>query len=181
MDSGGGVSIAMPQPYAYLSDVSDDEWAFCVGYLALVREDAPQRKHDLRAVSDALRHDTRTGAPWRYFPGDFPLWQAVQHQGERRIGAGVFGAMATPSGPPPGGSTAATPTRRRSSSTAGRRRRRRRAAPELGTTAPSGGRAWRSTAAWAFERLPETLAGLRFLAFAALLLRQLANPGVLGR
>ena len=31
-----------------------------------------------------------------------------------------------------------------------------------------------------YERLPETLAGLRFLAFAALLLRQLANLGVLG-
>ena len=31
-----------------------------------------------------------------------------------------------------------------------------------------------------YERLPQTLAGLHFLAFVALLLRQLANQGVLG-
>ncbi|GAB5550245.1 MAG: IS5 family transposase [Sandaracinaceae bacterium] len=84
----------MPQPYSYPSDVSDDEWAFCVGYLALVREDAPQRKHDLRAVFDALRYITRTGAPWRYLPGDFPPWQAVQQQAGRWTKAGVFEAMA---------------------------------------------------------------------------------------
>ena len=84
----------MPKSYAYPSDVSDGEWAFCAGYLALVREDAPQRKHDLRAVFDALRHNARTGAPWRYLPGDSPPWQAVQQQGERWIRAGVFEAMA---------------------------------------------------------------------------------------
>ena len=78
----------------YPSDVSDDEWAFCLGYLALVREDAPQRKHDLRRVFDALRYITHTGAPWRYLPGDFPPWQAVQQQSERWIKAGVFEAMA---------------------------------------------------------------------------------------
>ena len=84
----------MPKPYAYPSDVSDDEWAFCAGYLALVREDAPQRTHDLRAVFDALRYTTRTGAPWRYLPGDFPPWAAVQQQAERWTRAGVFEAMA---------------------------------------------------------------------------------------
>lgn len=84
----------MPQPYSYPSDVSDDEWAFCVGYLALVREDAPQRKHDLRAVFDALRYITRTGAPWRYLPGDFPPWPAVQQQAQRWTRAGAFEAMA---------------------------------------------------------------------------------------
>ncbi len=84
----------MPQPYDYPSDVSDDEWAFCVGYLALVREQAPQRKHDLRAVFDALRYITRTGAAWRYLPGDFPPWAAVQQQAQRWTRAGVFEAMA---------------------------------------------------------------------------------------
>jgi len=49
----------------------------------LVREDAPQRKHDLRAVFDGLRDLTRTNAPWRYLSGDFPPWQAVQQQAER--------------------------------------------------------------------------------------------------
>lgn len=84
----------MPTPHTYPSDVSDDEWAFCAGYLALVREDAPQRKHDLRRVFNALRYITRTGAPWCYLPGDFPPWQAVQQQAQRWIAAGVFEAMA---------------------------------------------------------------------------------------
>src|SRR5215212_11268521 len=34
----------------YPSDVSDEEWAFVAPYLALVREDAPQRNHDLRVL-----------------------------------------------------------------------------------------------------------------------------------
>jgi transposase len=34
---------------SYPSDVSDEEWAFCVPYLTLMKEDAPQRKHALRA------------------------------------------------------------------------------------------------------------------------------------
>jgi len=34
----------------YPSDVSDEEWAFMAPYLALVREDAPQREYDLREV-----------------------------------------------------------------------------------------------------------------------------------
>ncbi len=78
----------------YPSDVSDDEWAFAAPYLALVREDAPQRKHDLRRTFDALRYLTRTGAPWRYLPGDFPPWEAVFQQTRRWIRAGVFEHMA---------------------------------------------------------------------------------------
>jgi hypothetical protein len=35
----------------YPSDVSDEEWAFVVLYLALVREDAPQRNHAICAMS----------------------------------------------------------------------------------------------------------------------------------
>src|ERR687883_502915 len=52
----------------YPSDVTDDEWAFAAPYLALVREDAPQRVHDLRAVFNALRWPVKTGAPWRCLP-----------------------------------------------------------------------------------------------------------------
>jgi transposase len=78
----------------YPSDVSDDEWAFCALYLALVREDAPQRKHDLRRSFDGLRYITRTGAPWRYLPGDVPPHDAVFQQAQRWIRAGVFERMA---------------------------------------------------------------------------------------
>src|SRR5258708_15113647 len=77
-------------PKSYPSDVTDDEWAFVAPYLCLMRLDAPQRDHDLRAVFNGLRYLVRTGAPWRYLPGDFPPWAAVYQQTQRWIKAGCF-------------------------------------------------------------------------------------------
>ncbi len=53
----------MPNGKSYPTDVSDEEWAFVAPYLALVREDAPQRTHNLREVFNALRWIVRAGAP----------------------------------------------------------------------------------------------------------------------
>src|SRR5215213_5438553 len=53
--------MATRKPYP--SDVSDEEWEFVAPYLALVREDAPQRNHDLREVFNGLRWVVRTGSP----------------------------------------------------------------------------------------------------------------------
>src|SRR5215212_5412621 len=78
---------------SYPSDVSDEEWAFVAPYLALLREDAPRRTHDLREVFDALRWLVRSGAPWRMLPHDFPPWQAVYQQTQRWLSARVFEAM----------------------------------------------------------------------------------------
>jgi len=78
---------------SYPSDVTDDEWAFVAPYLCLMRDDAPQREHDLRDVFDGLRYLVRTGAPWRYLPGDLPPWQAVYQQTRRWLDAGCFEAM----------------------------------------------------------------------------------------
>lgn len=75
---------------AYPTDVTDDEWEFLVGYLALVREDAPQRKHSLREVFNSLRYLVRTGIQWRFLPHDFPPWDAVYQQARRWLDAGVF-------------------------------------------------------------------------------------------
>jgi transposase len=77
----------------YPSDVSDEEWAFVAPYLALVREDAPQREHDLREVFNGLRWVVRTGSPWRYMPHDLPPWEAVYQQTQRWLKAGVFVEM----------------------------------------------------------------------------------------
>src|SRR5829696_8940323 len=77
----------------YPSDVSDEEWAFVAPYLALVREDAPQRTHELREVFNGLRWIVRTGSPWRYMPNDLPPWEAVYQQTQRWLKAGVFEAM----------------------------------------------------------------------------------------
>lgn len=78
----------------YPSDVTDDEWAFAAPYLTLMAEDAPQRRHDLREVFNALCWIVRTGAPWRYLPTNFPPWAAVHQQAQRWIAAGCFEAMA---------------------------------------------------------------------------------------
>jgi transposase len=83
------VSLRKPYP----TDVSDDEWAFVAPYLMLMHQDAPQRRHDLREVFNALRWIVHTGAPWRYMPGDLPPWEAVYQQTRRWLEAGCFEAM----------------------------------------------------------------------------------------
>lgn len=77
----------------YPSDVSDDEWAFVAPYLTLMKEDAPQRNHDLRAVFNGLRWIIRTGAQWRMMPNDLPPWHTVYQQAQRWIAADVFEDM----------------------------------------------------------------------------------------
>lgn len=77
----------------YPSDVSDEEWAFVAPYLTLMKQDAPQRHHDLREVFDALRWMVRSGSAWRYLPHDFPRWDVVYQQAQRWLRARVFEAM----------------------------------------------------------------------------------------
>lgn len=77
----------------YPSDVTDEEWDFVVPYLALMREDAPQREHPLRELFDGLRYVVRTGCAWRYVPNDLPPWHAIYQQTQRWIKAGVFEAI----------------------------------------------------------------------------------------
>ena len=85
--------MATPSRKPYPSDVGDEEWHFVLPYLTLMRADAPQRHHDLRAVFNALRWVVRTGAQWDYLPHEFPPHDAVYQQARRWIAAGVFAAM----------------------------------------------------------------------------------------
>lgn len=78
----------------YPTDVSDEEWEFCVPYLTLMTEEAPQREHSLRAIFNALRWMVRAGCPWRLLPHDLPPWTAVHQQTLRWIRAGCFETMA---------------------------------------------------------------------------------------
>lgn len=78
---------------AYPSDVSDNEWAFVAPYLTLMREDAPQREHELREVFNGLRWLVRAGAAWRMMPNDLPPWYTVYQQTQRWLEAEVFEAM----------------------------------------------------------------------------------------
>src|SRR6185437_76801 len=77
----------------YSTDVSDDEWAFVAPYLALIREDAPQRTHDLREVFNGLRYVVKGGVTWRLVPNDLPPWEIVYQQTQRWLRAGVFEVM----------------------------------------------------------------------------------------
>ena len=79
---------------AYPSAVTDEEWAFCVSYLTLMKEDAPQREHSLRELFNGLRWLARTGSPWRLMPHDLPPWHAVNQQTRRWVRAGCFETMA---------------------------------------------------------------------------------------
>jgi transposase len=78
----------------YPSDVSDQEWEFCAPYLTLMDPEAPQRRHCLRALFNALRYLAKTGVQWRYLPENFPPYHAVYQQAQRWIRAGVLEAMA---------------------------------------------------------------------------------------
>ena len=82
-----------PRYDPYPSDVSDEEWTFVAPYLALNREDSEHRRHDLRAVFNAVRWLVRTGASWRMMPHEFPPWPVVYQQTQRWVRAGCFEAM----------------------------------------------------------------------------------------
>ena len=79
---------------SYPSDVTDEEWEFCAPYLMLMKEEAPQREHSLRAVFNAMRYMVRTGCPWRMIPNDLAPWSIVFQQSQRWIAAGCFEALA---------------------------------------------------------------------------------------
>jgi transposase len=85
-----------PKDYTthYPSDVSDQEWEFCAPYLTLMAPEAPQRRHNLRALFNGLRYVTKTGVQWRYLPSDFPPFHAVYQQARRWMRAGVLETMA---------------------------------------------------------------------------------------
>jgi len=71
----------------YPTDVTDEEWAFVAPYLTLLDPEAPQRRHDLREVFNALRWIVRAGSPWRMLPTNFPPWAAI-HQQTRALDRG---------------------------------------------------------------------------------------------
>jgi transposase len=73
----------------YPTGVSDDEWAFVAPYLALMTAEAPQRRHDLRDVFNAVR----AGAFWWLLSTNFPPWTAVCQQTQRWLAAGAFEAI----------------------------------------------------------------------------------------
>ena len=64
---------------------TDEEWAFVAPYLALVREDAPQRTHDLRVerIAGAVQEVTGDSVDLAYvdhgYTGEQPAQEAAEH------------------------------------------------------------------------------------------------------
>ncbi len=80
---------------AYLSDVTDEEWAFLARYLSLVRADAPQRQYGLRAPSGgAVRaRDEEAHQMQPYLPYDSPFAAGItpaQEEAVRRYTSDLF-------------------------------------------------------------------------------------------
>jgi transposase len=59
-----------------------------------MREDAPQRAHNLREVFNAIRYVVKTGCQWRMLPHDLPDWTVASQQARRWVTAGVFEEIA---------------------------------------------------------------------------------------
>jgi len=68
---------------ADLSDVQDDEWAFCVAYLRFMKDDALAREYSSRELFIGLCQLARPGIAWRLIPNDLSPWSAVSQRAQR--------------------------------------------------------------------------------------------------
>ena len=64
---------------AYLTDLSDAEYACLAPYLPPPSSRGRRRLHPLREILGAIFYVVRTGCQWRLAPRDFPPWQTVYH------------------------------------------------------------------------------------------------------
>lgn len=64
--------------HSYPSDLTDEQWSALQPLLNL-DPDEPARTYDVRDIVDAIFYFNRSGAAWRYLPGDLPPWQNVQY------------------------------------------------------------------------------------------------------
>ncbi len=60
----------------YPSDISDKEWEIWEPNVAQGAIGRP-RKHNIRAIINAIRYIMRGGCQWRMLPKDFPPWKTV--------------------------------------------------------------------------------------------------------
>ena len=77
----------------YPSDVSDEKWNFVAPYLALIDEQASQRRYSLREAFNVLLWLARAGASWRMLHNDLPPWPVVYQQFRRWLDADCFEAI----------------------------------------------------------------------------------------
>jgi putative transposase len=64
---------------AYLTDLSDAEWAYLEPHLSAPKPSGRPRLRPLREILNAIFYITRSGCAWRLLPHDFPPWKTVHH------------------------------------------------------------------------------------------------------
>ncbi len=64
---------------AYLSDLTDDEYACLAPYLPPPRARGRPRLHRWRELLNGMFYVVRTGCQWRALPHEFPPWKTVYH------------------------------------------------------------------------------------------------------
>ena len=171
-------------------------------------EDAPQRTHSLREVFNGLRWLVRAGATWRLIPHDLPPWEIVDQQTQRWLRAGVFEAIVhdlrellrVAAGRKPQPMAAIFDSRTLQSTPESGARAAQQAETHgirlevIKVEEAKRGfvllpRRWvvERSFAWAarfrrlardYERLPETLAGLHYLAFVILMLKRVVDAAL---
>jgi putative transposase len=64
---------------AYLTDLSDAEWAYLKHHLSAPKLSGRPRIYCLREILNAVFYIARSGCAWRLLPHDFPPWKTVHH------------------------------------------------------------------------------------------------------
>jgi putative transposase len=64
---------------AYLTDLSEVEWAILGPLLPPPQGRGRPREHGWRSILEAIFSVVRSGCAWRLLPHDFPPWKTVYH------------------------------------------------------------------------------------------------------
>ena len=64
---------------AYITDLSDVEWAYLEAHLPAPQSYGRPRIHSPREILNAVFYVLRSGCAWRLLPHDFPTWKTVHH------------------------------------------------------------------------------------------------------
>jgi putative transposase len=72
----GTASVEAMKNAKYGSSLTDAQWKYLQPMLPKPAKRGRPRI-DLRRMLDAILYVVKAGVPWRYLPGEFPLWQTV--------------------------------------------------------------------------------------------------------
>jgi transposase len=64
---------------AYLTDLSDTEWAYLEAHLPAPQPYGRSRTHSPREILNAIFYNVHSRCAWRLLPHDFPPWKTVYH------------------------------------------------------------------------------------------------------